>query len=420
MTFEEIFEGRIPETIEESTDALRGITTAARISVAVSGMLLAAAWLGHFANRRSEWMKWALETTGLTDNDIYHRLAIGRMLLALKPKAVLFRKLTRLNGDCLLILTQLTKTENNMLCTGRLESFLAVHPEVWELDRDKLRDLVRAELGKAPKKPKDGTLPGFEDLLGSLVRLDLEKDYYDLKDRQTADQSFLGGLRLLASYIRYEKSAPDQDTVKLLKLKHVLLNEVKAIEEAIADKEEDKEENDYHGYFGFDQGVCPGGEDAAEVYGDNTAGSAKTDHNNIIIGFNTAGECGDNTGSASIAGCGDNTAAAENRCGDNTAGSTEAVSEPAGEMPSGGFGAAEVHRDDGEAQTGDGTRDNARGVPLRGGAQVGGVPDPAAGRQKRREPSDLAEPPEMDGAHSGGGETARACADGRGDAPCPG
>ena len=28
MTFEEIFEGRIPETIEESTDALRGITTA--------------------------------------------------------------------------------------------------------------------------------------------------------------------------------------------------------------------------------------------------------------------------------------------------------------------------------------------------------------------------------------------------------
>ena len=266
MTFEEIFEGRIPETIEESTDALRGITTAARISVAVSGMLLAAAWLGHFANRRSEWMKWALETTGLTDNDIYHRLAIGRMLLALKPKAVLFRKLTRLNGDCLLILTQLTKTENNMLCTGRLESFLAVHPEALELDRDKLRDLVRAELGKAPKKPKDETLPGFEDLLGSLVRLDLEKDYYDLKDRQTADQIILGGLRLLASYIRYEKSAPDQDTVKLLKLKHVLLNEVKAIEEAIAEKEEDKEENDYHGYFGFDQGVCPGGEEAAEVF----------------------------------------------------------------------------------------------------------------------------------------------------------
>ncbi len=395
MTFEEIFAGNIPETIEESTTALRGITRAARISVAVSSLLLADAWLGHFSGHKKEWMTWASENTGLEDSDIYHRLAIGRMLLAMRTKAVFFRKLMELRGDNLLILTRFTKNEES---TGRLEAFLTAHPEVWTLDRDGLRTLVGQEFGETAKD--QALLPGFDAMMDKIMRADAKALAETISNDRAADKAVTNGCNLLTVSIFYESKKAEAnpgavDLTRLQQIKNALLDNLNTIEALMA----------------ASQQVMVNGTQTAELETGKECGDNNSDHcensfeHGATNGLRTAEKCGDNSDfEAEEAGSGEGPAGdshGEKHCGDHRTGGDQSVPEPAGEDAAGSGGAAEIPESDGADQKRYGSSDDGGGVPLRGGAQGGPIPDFASRGAAQFDPFDVAEPAKLDQAAEG-------------------
>ena len=389
MTFEEIFAGNIPETIEESTTALRGITRAARISVAVSSLLLADAWLGHFSGHKKEWMQWAVDTTGLEDSDIYHRLAIGRMLLAMRGKAVLFKKLMALRGDNLLILTRFTKTGDEA-AVSRLESFLTVHPEVWNLDRDALRTLVGVEFGETPKD-QETLLPGFDAMMDKIMRADAEKLVKTISDDKTADKAVTNGCNLLTVSIFYESKKAEENPLavnldRLQQIKNVLQNNLNTIEALMS----------------ASQQVTDNGTETAELGAGKKCGDNNTDQcenhseHTATKGLHTAKKCGDNNDSASTPdGCPADSHG-KKHCGDNRTGGDQPVSEPAGKDSAGSDGAAEIPASDAADQKRYGADDDGGGLPVCASAQGGGVPDFTARGSAQFDPFDVAELAKLD------------------------
>ncbi|MBO4490266.1 MAG: hypothetical protein J5944_02775 [Lentisphaeria bacterium] len=401
MTFEEIFAGNIPETIEESTVALREITTAARISVAVSSLLLADAWKGHFAGHKKEWMRWASETTSLEDSDIYHRLAIGRMLLAIRGKAVLFKKLMNLRGDNLLILTRFLKNGEDT-STARLESFLTVHPEAWDLDRDALRALVGKEFGEEPKRD-ESLLPGFDAMMDKILGADAKVLAKTVSDDRTAEKAVTNGCNLLTVSLFYESRKAEENPTavnldRLQRIKNTLLENLNTIEALLSASQQVAE-----------NGAETTELDAGKKCGDNNSCRCENHSEHTATnGLHTGKKCGDNNKSATIPAADRH---GKEYCRDNRTGGDQSVSASAGEDEAGGSGASEIPAPDAADQKRYGADDDGGSLPVCAGEQSGGVPDFTARGAAQFDPFDVAELAKLDEAAERGGKCKRQSSD---------
>lgn len=392
MTFEEIYTGGIPESLEEKSAVLRQVSMIERRGTVISALSLTDALMSNFAGDAKKWLAWARETAQLENAEIYHRLAIGKMLLAVRGRAVIYKKLITLGGDKLLPMTRLVKYSPADDKSRLLESFLSQTEAVWNMTREEIRDAVadylRRVAGIAIPEKDQPALPGFDDLLKQYVDCPEEKIIEAIRDETAAVSALQLGGRLITGFLEFQKRPETpKDTLLLLALKKDYEETLKQINNLLGETEDEKPGGIAANPGALDFGAAFLGRPAApDGCGNNTV---QTDSDNLA-------------GSAP----GDR-ADAQTECGYNTD-QTGSVN-PAGGNPEDGCGTAAVSGIGRAGQAdGHGWNDGPGSVSGGGRAAPGMVPDPVPFRAQGRQPAGLEQLAELDEKTEAGGKPSRA------------
>ena len=426
MDFDKIFcEGQIPDTLEEKTILLKRIAIVERRGSVVSAINLAAAYEDDFGGDGVRWLDWARDI-GLEKAELYHRLAVGRLLLAVRGQKVLFRKMAAMTVDRLLPLTRLFRLGGADSVIG----FVSQHPEITEMDREGIRDAVIECIcimeGKPVPEKRDRTpyLTGWEGILDvdspDAAETAIRNAVTSEKRAQRAKEI---GASLLDSWLDFRMSGTSFDKTELADMKELLTAQIEKIEKLM------KGAND----------VTASSSNAGTECGNHTAGRAAEagtecgNHTEFVqtdcyntgkkCGNHTAkrspgagSECGNNTVKRDAGQCGNNTGFVQTdcyntgrECGNNT------VDEPYDFDAVFGFGSGRsagigTPYGGGEAFIpGESRRDQEGGAETDGssGGDPGGDPvgvefsDPSDVRAEGDESTDLRELPELEEAHQG-------------------
>ena len=409
MDFDKVFhEGQIPDSLEEKTTLLKRIAIVERRGSVVSAITLAAAFEDDFGCDGVRWLDWARDI-GLEKAELYHRLAVGRMLLAVRGQKVLSRKMEAMTVDRLLPLTRLFRIGGADAVIG----FASQHPEITEMDREGIRDAVTECIcimkGEPVPEKRDRTpyLTGWEGILDidspAAAETVIRSAVTNEKRAQRAKEI---GASLLDSWLDFGS----YDKTELADMKSLLIEKIAKIEELMKGK----------------NNVTANSSNAGTECGNNTAGRAVEagsecgNHTEFVqTGFNNTGrECGNNTARRGVnAGkqCGNNTGFVQTdfnnidrECGNNTV-------EPYDFDAVFGFGSgrsAGIGTPDGGGEAfipGESRRDQEGGAETDGssGGDPGGNPvegvfsAPSDVRTEGDESTDLRELPELEEAHQG-------------------
>ncbi|MBR5681156.1 MAG: hypothetical protein IKX19_10935 [Clostridia bacterium] len=280
MDFDKIFnEGQIPGTLEEKTILLKRIAIVERRGSVVSALNLAAAYEDDFGCDGVRWLDWARDI-GLERAELYHRLAVGRMLLAVRGQKVLFRKMAAMTVDRLLPLTRLFRIGGADSVIG----FVSQHPEITEMDREGIRDAVIECIcimeGKPVPEKRDRTpyLTGWEGILDvdspDVAETAIRNAVTSEKRAQRAKEI---GASLLDSWLDFRMSGTSFDKTELADMKELLTAQIEKIEKLM------KGAND----------ATASSSNAGNQCGNHTAGRAAEAGSEC--GNNTGNQCGNHT-----------------------------------------------------------------------------------------------------------------------------
>lgn len=401
MDFDKIFrDGQIPDTLEEKTILLKRIAVVERRGSVVSALNLAAAYESDFGGDGPRWLDWARNDVGLDKTELYHRLAVGRMLLAVRGRAVLYRKLVGMTVDRLLPLTRIFRLGGADAVIG----FASQRPGIFDMDRDAIRDAVTECIcimeGRPVPEKRDRTpnLPGWESLLdgqddaGDGIRAAVTTAHRAHRAAELGDS-------LLTEWLEFESAHPGEDGLSRLEaMREALAEKIATIEKLMRDTNNASSDKHSAGTVQTEEHTT------GKQCGNNTE-FAQTGHHN------TGKRCGNNTGEQ----CGNNTEFVQTerhntgkQCGNNT-------DEPYDFDAVFGYGSGAYagigapHGGGTPAVPGEGRGDQARGTASDGsaGCDPGGDPvgvelsDPVDERPEGREPADLSELQELEAADQG-------------------
>ena len=325
MDFDKIFnEGQIPGTLEEKTILLKRIAIVERRGSVVSAINLAAAYEDDFGGDGVRWLDWARDI-GLEKAELYHRLAVGRMLLAVRGQKVLFRKMAAMTVDRLLPLTRLFRLGGADSVIG----FVSQHPEITEMDREGIRDAVIECIcimeGKPVPEKRDRTpyLTGWEGILDidspDVAETAIRNAVTSEKRAQRAKEI---GASLLDSWLDFRMSGTGFDKTELADMKELLTAQIEKIENLLKGANDATASTPQRGADrvpGFASGT-------GSQCGNHTAGRAAEAGSEC--GNNTGNQCGNHTEFVQTdcyntrKECGNHTAkrspGAKSECGNNT------------------------------------------------------------------------------------------------------
>ena len=355
-------------SLEEIAAGLRAFRAVRKLDLPTTSILLARAAAGM---NKAAWFSWASEMSGLTKAEVYHRAKIGRLLLDIRDKKVLYRKLLAFPGDKLLALSRLP--------VEAVEGFLAV-TDAAGLTVKQLRYDVECEIRRlkglpAPARQECEQPDLFGESLDTIFSMESDDERFLFKDDDTADKAASSGISLVNAYLAFQYRKPDGgNRVDLLQLKADLQSQIRAIEDLL----DQKENNDDPSQIQTDEcGTTP----AAPALSASSDRSDKSDKSDV-----RPDECG--------------TTPSGPACADRRNGG---VGDPdaAGEGAGGGAGTPQipdVHpRPQAAAAAPFGSADRGSGGDRTGG----GIPDPAGLRPAGPEPADLQQLPQL--APTGGG-----------------
>ena len=166
VTLDDVLNGILPQSLEDYTAACGELIKLARRIVPVSALLVASCRREHFFGQRAAWVDWAKEATGLEGSELHHRRAIGDLLLdARDVHEPSFRRLFELDSRKLLPICQISKDQ--------IIAFLKEY-KVEGMSREEVRDAVKVFLGLTLDMPRQPKLPGFDEAVEAVSRLDAD------------------------------------------------------------------------------------------------------------------------------------------------------------------------------------------------------------------------------------------------------
>ena len=409
MDFDKIFnEGQIPGTLEEKTILLKRIAIVERRGSVVSAINLAAAYEDDFGCDGVRWLDWARDI-GLEKAELYHRLAVGRMLLAVRGQKVLSRKMEAMTVDRLLPLTRLFRTGG----TDAVIGFVSQHPEITEMDREGIRDAVTEAIcimeGKPVPEKRDRTpyLTGWEGILDidspDVAQTAIRSAVTNEKRAQRAKEI---GASLLDSWLDFGS----YDKTELADMKSLLIEKIAKIEELMKGK------NNATANSANARSEC-GNHTAGRVA---DAGSECGNHTEFVQTdcYNTRKECGNHTAKRSPgvrSECGNNTGFGqtdyhkpERKCGNHTDAPYDfdavfgigSVAD-AGICPEDGGGAPSLPGESRRDQEGGAETDGSSGGDPGGDPVEGVFSDPSELRTEGDESTDIRELPQLETPRQG-------------------
>lgn len=227
VTLDDVLNGILPQSLEDYTAACGELIKLARRIVPVSALLVASCRREHFFGQRAAWVDWAKEATGLEGSELHHRRAIGDLLLdARDVHEPSFRRLFELDSRKLLPICQISKDQ--------IVAFLKEY-KVEGMSREEVRDAVKVFLGLTLDMPRQPKLPGFDEAVEAVSRLDANAMRYAINDPELALKSLAAGMGLLGAAVEFQRSTKKPDVELLVDLRKTLLDEAEAVGKAIAD-----------------------------------------------------------------------------------------------------------------------------------------------------------------------------------------
>lgn len=227
VTLDDVLNGILPESLEDYTAACGELIKLARRIVPVSALLVASCRREHFFGQRAAWVEWAKEATGLDGSELHHRRAIGDLLLDTRDvHEPSFRRLFELDSRKLLPICQISKDQ--------IVAFLKEY-KVEGMSREEVRDAVKVFLGLTLDMPRQPKLPGFDEAVEAVSRLDANAMRYAINDPDLALKSLAAGMGLLGAAVEFQRSTKKPDVELLMDLRKTLLDEAEQVGKAIAD-----------------------------------------------------------------------------------------------------------------------------------------------------------------------------------------
>lgn len=227
VTLDDVLNGILPESLEDYTAACGELIKLARRIVPVSALLVASCRREHFFGQRAAWVDWAKEATGLEGSELHHRRAIGDLLLDTRDvHEPSFRRLFELDSRKLLPICQISKDQ--------IIAFLKEY-KVEGMTREEVRDAVKVFLGLTLDMPRQPKLPGFDEAVEAVSRLDADAMRYAINDPELALKSLAAGMGLLGAAVEFQRSTKKPDVELLMDLRKTLLDEAEQVGKAIAD-----------------------------------------------------------------------------------------------------------------------------------------------------------------------------------------
>lgn len=227
VTLDDILAGILPQSLEEYTSACGELLKLARRIVPVSALLVASCRREHFFGQTAAWVEWAKEAIGLEGSELHHRRAIGDLLLDTRDvHEASFRRLFELDSRKLLPLCQISQDQ--------IVAFLKEY-KVEKMSREEVRDAVKVFLGLTLDMPRQPKLPGFDEAVEAVSRLDADAMRFAINDPELALKSLAAGMGLLGAAVEYQKSIKKPDVDLLIDLRKTLLDEAEAVGKVIAD-----------------------------------------------------------------------------------------------------------------------------------------------------------------------------------------
>ena len=214
MNFQELFEqAQVPLDLEEKVKVLQQIHLVEKRGSIVSALILATAFEQNFEKDGNRWLVWVKRESCLVESELFHRFAVGKMLLAFRDHAVIFRKMYASTVDKLLPFTTLMREFGK----EGVEAFLSLNPEVWNWDRKTIRDKVKdylCGLKGIPVEEKRFDFAAF------LKRFDFTMEDFDQEQNLTeesADKALVLGAGMLEMWMKHRAKNPRGEQVETVK-----------------------------------------------------------------------------------------------------------------------------------------------------------------------------------------------------------
>ena len=228
MNFQELFEqAQVPKDLGDKVETLQKIHLVERRGSIVFALILADAYENNFEKDGNRWLVWAKREAGLAESELFHRFAVGKLMIAFRDHAVIFRRMYDSTVDKLLPLTTLMREYGK----DGVSAFISFYPDVWNWDRKTMRDQVKAYLCK-----KKG-LPVEEkrfDFAAFLKRFDFSIEDFDQEQNLTeesADKALVLGAGMLEMWMKHRAKNPRSEQVETVK--QMLLQMAEGLERGV-------------------------------------------------------------------------------------------------------------------------------------------------------------------------------------------
>ena len=179
----------------------------------------------------NEWSKFCKATFDLEKSYLHHLHKVGKMLLSVTcytPKV--YTVLFNLDFDKQLAITQIPAEQ--------IDTFIKTQTRpLAKMTRAEVRAAVSVFLGRTAEVATvadQPVLPGFDRWLNSCAEFEPAAIVNAVASDDTAHRSFSAGCLLLGAALDYQRRRETPDTVMLLNLKAALLDEIKSIENILA------------------------------------------------------------------------------------------------------------------------------------------------------------------------------------------
>ena len=214
MNFQELFEqAQVPKDLGDKVETLQKIHLVERRGSIVSALILASAYEQNFEKDGNRFLAWAKREAGLAESEFWHRFAVGKLLLAFRDHAVIFRRMYDSTVDKLLPLTTLMKEKG----LEAVAAFISYYPDIWSWDRQTMRDQVKAYLRKLKGLPVEEKR---FDFAAFLKRFDFSMEDFDQEQNLTeesADKALVLGAGMLEMWMKHRAKNPRSEQVATVK-----------------------------------------------------------------------------------------------------------------------------------------------------------------------------------------------------------
>ena len=179
-----------------------------------------------------DWSAYCRKEFSLENSYLHHLHKIGRMLIAATCDTRLYNLLFGLDTDKQLAVSQIPAEQ--------LSAFVKLQTKpLGKMSRAEVRAAVAVFLGRASFLAHQGeqpVLPGFDKWLGAAAEFTPETVVKSVVNDDTAARSFAAGCLLLGAALDYQRRREIPDVRLLTELKVSLLDEIKSIENILANE----------------------------------------------------------------------------------------------------------------------------------------------------------------------------------------